>query len=68
MAQFSNKHFWKACKIMSVSTRYSAFQIDELYGHNQNLVGTFYNKNAFHVPFALRPALWSNDMKTAVNK
>jgi hypothetical protein len=43
---------------------YSAFQIDELHRHNQSLVGTLHNKNAFHVAFALRPALWSTDMKT----
>ncbi len=44
----------------------SAFQIDELHPHNQNLVGALHNKNAFYVAFALRPALWSTDIKTAV--
>ena len=35
----------------------SAFQIDELHRHNQNLVGTLH----------ARSLLWSTDMKTAVN-
>ena len=34
---------------------YSAFQIDELHRHNQSLVGTLHNKNAFHVAFAYVP-------------
>ena len=34
--------------------------------HSQNFVETFHGKNAFHAAFALRPALWSTDMKTAV--
>ena len=34
----------------------SAFQIDELHRHNQNLVGTLH----------ARSLLWSTDMKTAV--
>ena len=29
---------------------YSAFQINKLHRHNQNLVGALHNKNAFHVP------------------
>ena len=36
---------------------YSAFQIDELHRHNQNLVGTLHATSL----------LWSTDMKTAVN-
>ena len=36
---------------------YSAFQIDELHRHNQNLVGTFHATSL----------LWSTDMKTAVS-
>ena len=36
---------------------YSAFQIDELHSHNQNLVGTLH----------VTSLLWSTDMKTAVN-
>ena len=36
---------------------YSAFQIDELHRHNQNLVGTLH----------ARSLLWSTDMKTAVS-
>ena len=47
---------------------YSAFQIDELHRHNQNPIGTLYNKNEFHVPFALRPTLWSTHMKTTVSR
>ncbi|MDE5083620.1 MAG: hypothetical protein O4859_21280, partial [Trichodesmium sp. St18_bin1] len=39
------------------SSIYSAFQIDELHRHNQNLVGTLYATSL----------LWSADMKTAVN-
>ncbi|MDE5112949.1 MAG: hypothetical protein O4803_01340, partial [Trichodesmium sp. St15_bin1_1] len=35
---------------------YSAFQIDELHRHNQNLVGTL----------DARSLLWSTDMKNAV--
>ena len=35
---------------------YSAFQIDELYRHNQNLVGTLHATSL----------LWSTDMKTVV--
>ena len=35
---------------------YSAFQIDELHCHNQNLVGTLHATSL----------LWSTDMKTAV--
>ena len=37
---------------------YSAFQIDELYRHNQNLVGTLHATSL----------LWSTDMKTAVRR
>jgi hypothetical protein len=36
---------------------YSAFQIDELHPHNQNLVGTFHAISL----------LWSTDIKTAVS-
>ncbi|MCL2936216.1 MAG: hypothetical protein MGU50_06325 [Trichodesmium sp. MAG_R02] len=35
---------------------YSAFQIDELHPHNQNLVGTLHEMSL----------LWSTDMKNAV--
>ncbi|MDE5117352.1 MAG: hypothetical protein O4860_09040 [Trichodesmium sp. St2_bin2_1] len=35
---------------------YSAFQIDELHRHNQNILGTLHGTSL----------LWSTDMKTAV--
>ncbi|MCL2935979.1 MAG: hypothetical protein MGU50_05000 [Trichodesmium sp. MAG_R02] len=41
-----------------MNSLYSAFQIDELHRHNQNLVGTFHGTSL----------LWSTDMKTAVTK
>jgi hypothetical protein len=40
-----------------LSSIYSAFQIDELHRHNQNLVGTLHATSL----------LWSTDIKTAVN-
>ena len=43
--------------VMSRNNYYRAFQIDELYRHNQNLVGTLY----------ATLLLWSTDVKTAKN-
>ena len=43
-------------KVGQVIGLYSAFQIDELHRHNQNLVGTLHATSL----------LWSTDMKTAV--
>ena len=40
-----------------LSSIYSAFQIDELHRHNQNLVGTLHATSL----------LWSTDIKTTVN-
>jgi hypothetical protein len=40
-----------------LSSIYSAFKIDELHRHNQNLVGTLHGTSL----------LWSTDIKTAVN-
>ena len=42
-------------KVGQVIGLYSAFQIDELHRHNQNLVGTLHATSL----------LWSTDMKTA---
>ncbi|MDE5080901.1 MAG: hypothetical protein O4859_06070 [Trichodesmium sp. St18_bin1] len=49
-------HWFLVFRLSLTPGSYSAFQIDELHRHNQNLVGTFHATSL----------LWSTKIKTAI--